>query len=310
MWNALRAYFTHYREERNATIIIACIILCTIAIGWLIERFTAPAPLPAALLQRLDSMAHLAKATPAGPTEVTLSPFTFNPNTLSDSGFKALGLSERHIASLRKYQAKGGTFRTRADFGKMYFMNDSLYSLLHPYIDLPEQPFAAERKEPPHWGKHRTKDSAAYAKWSNTAKTKWYAYREWRVDLNKADTTELKQLRGVGPYFAKAIVKRREQLGGYHSLEQLLEIKRMTPEIIDQLAPKIDLNPADVRKIPMNQVTTQELSSHPYVSFDLANRLVTYREQRKRIASAQELADAGLLDAELSLKLVPYLSFE
>ncbi len=44
------------------------------------------------------------------------------------------------------------------------------------------------------------------------------------IDLNSADTTALKTLPGIGSYFARKIVEYREELGGYSSKEQLLDI--------------------------------------------------------------------------------------
>ena len=41
------------------------------------------------------------------------------------------------------------------------------------------------------------------------------------LDLNTADTTELKWIRGIGRYIARQIVKYREELGGFYSPEQL-----------------------------------------------------------------------------------------
>ena len=49
-----------------------------------------------------------------------------------------LGLSERQAESIENYRSKGGRFRSKADFQKMYVVSDSLYARLEPYIDIPK----------------------------------------------------------------------------------------------------------------------------------------------------------------------------
>ena len=50
------------------------------------------------------------------------------------------------------------------------------------------------------------------------------------VELNSADTTRLKQLRGIGSGYAKMIVAYREKLGGFYKTEQLLEVYKFPDE--------------------------------------------------------------------------------
>ncbi|MFA5713547.1 MAG: helix-hairpin-helix domain-containing protein, partial [Bacteroidales bacterium] len=45
------------------------------------------------------------------------------------------------------------------------------------------------------------------------------------VELNSSDSATLLSVPGIGPYFASAILKLREELGGFVSHRQLLEIR-------------------------------------------------------------------------------------
>ena len=47
------------------------------------------------------------------------------------------------------------------------------------------------------------------------------------LELNSADTIELQYIRGIGSYYAKQIVRYRQQLGGYYKVEQLREIMEL-----------------------------------------------------------------------------------
>jgi competence protein ComEA len=45
---------------------------------------------------------------------------------------------KKQIRSIRKYESRGGTFRSKADLRKMYAIGPSLYEKLEPFISIPE----------------------------------------------------------------------------------------------------------------------------------------------------------------------------
>lgn len=51
------------------------------------------------------------------------------------------------------------------------------------------------------------------------------------IDLNRADTTELKKIPGIGIGIARAIVAYRNQLGGFYDVGQLQELKWITSDM-------------------------------------------------------------------------------
>ena len=57
-----------------------------------------------------------------------------------------------------------------------------------------------------------------------------------KVDINRADSAALDALPGIGPYFAAKILEYREELGGYTSIEQLMDIKYFDREKFDGLS--------------------------------------------------------------------------
>lgn len=71
-------------------------------------------------------------------SERTYESFAFDPNTVSEADLQRLGLSERQAASIENYRAKGGRFRSKADFQKMYVVSDTLFARLEPFIDIPK----------------------------------------------------------------------------------------------------------------------------------------------------------------------------
>ena len=68
----------------------------------------------------------------------TYESFAFDPNTVSVADLQRLGLSERQAESIENYRSKGGRFRSKADFRKMYVVSDTLFARLEAYIDIPK----------------------------------------------------------------------------------------------------------------------------------------------------------------------------
>lgn len=63
--------------------------------------------------------------------------FPFDPNTVSIEDLVRLGLSPKQAEVVENYRTKGGRFRRKSDFKKMYVISDTLYNRLEPYIDIP-----------------------------------------------------------------------------------------------------------------------------------------------------------------------------
>ena len=79
-----------------------------------------------------------ARRTPEPRSERNYESFAFDPNTVSIDDLQRLGLSERQAASIENYRAKGGRFRSKADFQKMYVVSDTLFARLEPFIEIPK----------------------------------------------------------------------------------------------------------------------------------------------------------------------------
>ena len=75
---------------------------------------------------------------PAEKPRRMVESFRFDPNTVTLEELQRLGLSERQAESIENYRSKGGRFRSKADFQKMYVVTDTLFARLEPYIDIPK----------------------------------------------------------------------------------------------------------------------------------------------------------------------------
>ena len=117
------------------------------------------------------------------------------------------------------------------------------------------------------------------------------------LDLNRADSTALLALPGIGPFFAGKIVTHREQLGGYSYPEQLMEIWRFDQEKYDGLKDLIICS--EPEPYPLWTLPEAELARHPYLSKIEAHGIVLYRRHNPPEACTVEgLQKAGVLSEE------------
>ena len=129
------------------------------------------------------------------------------------------------------------------------------------------------------------------------------------VELNTADTTTLQLLHGIGPAYARRIVRYRERLGGFVRLEQLEEVYGITPELVAHLAPHLQIDTAAVQRIRINEAELKRLVKHPYMEYYQARDIVVLRKKGVRFASVDDLrAVPSMADSTLQ-RLLPYLDF-
>lgn len=106
------------------------------------------------------------------------------------------------------------------------------------------------------------------------------------VDVNSADTAELKKIPGVGSGIAGNIVRYRERLGGFYTLNQLEEVKYVTPELLKWFKLESD----SIRKMEINKASLDKLRAHPYLNFYQAKIIIEHRRKRGQIKSLSQLA--------------------
>lgn len=127
------------------------------------------------------------------------------------------------------------------------------------------------------------------------------------VELNSADTLELRGLPSIGPWLARKIVQYREKLGGFYSKEQLLEVYRLTPGKLDTIAPLLMIDTSLIKRIQINQVNLEELLNHPYLSRSQAKGLLAYREKHGTFGKVEDIMKCLLIDEKTFEKVHDYI---
>ena len=240
----------------------------------------------------------------------------FNPNTADSSTLVHVGLKKWQASNMLKYRAKGGRYRRAEDMKKIYGMTDSMYQALLPYIQI--DTLAVRLFRDSLYRAQRPRVSPVRADSDTLARDTTPRYishkRDTVLNLRTADTTELKMIRGIGAYRAKQIVRYREQLGGFASVEQLREVKALQPLLSDSLSADsllghFVLDSVKVAPLQVNMAHVESLQRHPYLSFEQAKAIYEYRRKRIRIKSADELKKIKELKEEDIEKLLIYLDF-
>ena len=125
------------------------------------------------------------------------------------------------------------------------------------------------------------------------------------VVLNMADTTQLKMVPGIGPYFARKIMEYGQRLGGYVSVDQLDEIENFPLDSKKYLTIEA---PSPI-KLDINRLSLNELKRHPYINFYMARAITDYRRLHGPIRSLEELRLSKDFPPEAIERLLPYVSY-
>jgi len=128
------------------------------------------------------------------------------------------------------------------------------------------------------------------------------------VNLNRADTTELKSLAGIGSYYANKIIIYRAKLGGFYYKEQLLEVYGVKQEILDQNLELILIDTTLIQKININTASKDDLKLHPYIKWNVANSIVLYRANHGKYKKIEDVQKSILINDELYEKIKGYLT--
>ena len=221
--------------------------------------------------------------------------FPFDPNTADSSQLIRLGLQSWQVRNIYKYRARGGVYRKKEDFARLYGLTVKDYHRLEPYIRISSdyQPAAT-----------LVGDKANGANGTNGVYPRKIDSTQ-HVVLNTADTTTLRQVPGIGIYFAKEIVRYGQRLGGYVSVDQLDEIADFPQAskkyfVVQQAHPK---------KLNVNQLTLQQLRRHPYINYYQARAIKEYCRLHGPLKSLDDLRLSRDFPPEVIQRLTPYVTF-
>ena len=215
--------------------------------------------------------------------------FTFDPNTADSTQLLRLGLQPWQVRNIYKYRAAGGVYRQPSDFARLYGLTVKQYRELEPYIRISKdyQPASSLLGE---GGLEETAVKIGEGDY---------------VVLNTADTSALKTIPGIGPYYARRIVEYGQRLGGYVSVSQIDEIEGIPAEAKKYLKVE-DSHP---RRMNVNRLSLEELRRHPYLNFFQARAITDYRRLHGPLKSLNDLRLSKDFPQEVIDRLTPYVEY-
>lgn len=134
-------------------------------------------------------------------------------------------------------------------------------------------------------------------------------YAGLQVNINTADTAELRKLPGIGEKRAMNIVKYRTSLGGFYSVNQLAEVYSIDAELVERLKKYIVCDGNSVAKIDINNTIPHKLW-HPYLKGELLNTIKQRIKSGKRYKSFDEIKAENGYDENLNGRAEMYLEFK
>ncbi|WP_296622607.1 helix-hairpin-helix domain-containing protein [Marivirga sp.] len=306
----LRNFFGFSRTETNGFIILVILMAAILSIPFLSKKIYSfyEQPLQSqnekihlnSLLSELEKSIVIEKKIKEEKRFQTFDLNKSNSKHLINSGFPEY-LAERIV----KYREKVKPFESKEELLLIYGIDSVFFQKIYPYIKVSKLP-----KKP---------DTKLTAKWSEPEGNKEKKNTQKEInkvklinfDINKVDSLQLQKVYGIGPAYSKRIIKYREYLGGFHSLQQLKEVYGLKKENIDSLEKYVFVGKnLNLRQLKVNHLNADSLVQHPYISYKEADLIVNYRKQHGEFKSVSDLLAIKVLDSNWVKQVNPYISFD
>lgn len=195
--------------------------------------------------------------------------FPFNPNYINDFKGYQLGLSIKEIDKLLAFRKQGKFINSASEFQDVTEVSDSLLKSISPYFKFP------------NW--------VVKKRASNNYKTVDSKSIEIK-DINTATASDFRVVNGIGEKLSERIVKYRNKLQGFSFNKQLYEVWYLDKEVANKVLNKFQVKKLPViSKIDVNNATVKELISNTYINYNLAKKIISYRDEVAEIQSIEEL---------------------
>jgi competence ComEA-like helix-hairpin-helix protein len=218
--------------------------------------------------------------------------FYFDPNTASVNDWQRLGIRDKTITTIQNYLSKGGHFYKPEDISKIWGLHTDEVGRLLPFVQITPK----ENNYPT-----KTVETKAFEKTERKIST---------VDVNLADTTAFIALPGIGSKLAQRIVNFRDKLGGFYKAEQVAETFGLPDSTFQKLKVKLTVSNAPIKQFNINTATIDEMKTHPYIRYNLANAIVQYRNQHGNFLSIEDVKKIMMFTDEVYTKVSPYLTVQ
>ena len=273
----LKNYFKFNKKERNGILLLSCLLLVLVVFYQFSYLLKQESKTDFSAFEK--ALAELEYEQEPTIEKQNDSLFFFNPNTLNDKGWFALGFPERRLKTLRNFQKSGGVFKVKKDLKNCFAISNEFYNRVEAYVSILEMKRVEKLVVKP---------------------------AKQLVELNQADSLELVSVKGIGPFYAKQILKYRKELGGFVNYKQFAEIWGLENLEIQKLKQQTTIDTLYIDKTNINSVSLELLKVHPYINYKQAKMIVNYRKQHGDFNQLKDIRKIKPISPELFRKIVPY----
>ncbi|MFD1604234.1 ComEA family DNA-binding protein [Flavobacterium artemisiae] len=200
--------------------------------------------------------------------------YLFNPNYITDyKGYK-LGMSTQEIDRLLAFRKENKFINSAEDFQRVTKISDSLLAVISPLFKFPD--WVKNEK----FNKGKEKPNYTLAKKEKIT----------ILNINEATQEDLIKIYGIGEGLSKRILKQKEALGCFVSMEQLNDVWGLSPEVVEELNAHFKVIATEnIKKINVNEASLKELMQFPYFNYGLAKQIITTRSMEGNFSNIEEL---------------------
>jgi DNA uptake protein ComE-like DNA-binding protein len=289
-----KQYFLFNKDQRTGLTILVLLIVILQLLYFFID-FSAPETTTIkesewlALQTEIDSLKEIAP-------DDTYKIYPYNPNFITDfKGYK-LGMKVAEIDRLLAYRKLNKYVNSAQEFQNITKISDSLLAAMSPYFKFPD------------WVNNKNKaNSYSSTNFETFTKQEKIVVK----DLNLASKDDLMKIYGIGDAISDRILKQKELLGAFVSIDQIDDIWGLSPEVVKQLKLRFKVSGATVvKKIDINNLPIRELIKFPYFKYTIAKEIVTFRSMNNGINGPDDLTKIKDFPIDKLKIIILYLDFK
>ena len=220
----------------------------------------------------------------------------FDPNLASNEELTLGGVDPVVIAAIEKYRKKGGTFYTKEEMKYLPGVTEDEYNKISDKIKI-------DTSILPELNQFENKSGEVFAK-----RIPRNRLEDLKVDVNNSNEYEWQQLSGIGPYYAKSIVRFRNHLGGFSTIEQVAETYNLPDSVFTKIKSHLTFSPV-YKRIDINTISADSLRLHPYINWKQASIIINYRKNHGPYSTASDFYKLRVFDSAFVHRIEPYLEF-
>jgi len=282
-------FFYRYTKSQRKGLLALCLLIVFVQVGyWVVTSFdynsaekqSAEEKEWLVLQTKIDA---LKAARPEKKNVI----YPFNPNFITDYKGYTLGMTTTQIDKLHAFRKSGKWINSVSDFKTVTGVPDSLLGKISPYFKFPDwvvKKYQSDKQE------NAVAETKFQTKYLDKFPAKKEASAKPALDINTVVEEDLISVYGIGPAFAKKILRRRSDLGAFVSMDQMDDFAEFSPEAQAGLKKgfKVSGNPS-VNKININTASLQQLSRFPYFNRDIAKAIITERSMKGKFINFADL---------------------